>query len=750
MNFINNKKPREHHKTNSSVLTTKKILCNKCNKKDTENFRIFEWLNTKNEIYLRKNSHSIDVNKDKMCFRCHTETSHIKDDTKRKDECNNSFSYKENDSKASQRIISKILYETNKEKYKSTKKKQKSHGKKNIGIPFDIGSNYIKKRWPSENYNSNHHNCLPLATNMNSYAVKAKKSQLTTYSHKYTNIFSFSKKNIKKESIMNQINQIGVCDCIEVNKPSSTKHHPYKKPNLNMPLSSRSKVRKNLRCIEDTNLNYDSLFSEGNLRTKEIAENVTKETSVSPLQKNSTNKKIFTILSKKPMINKVFPFKKDNNYITSIGNINQIIQNNIQDIINSKKKEKKQNFTKKDANNVRTPVLNKYINKSISTKKENQNSETSCTEMTDPEEMEIESEDHVIKSIHTSRPLLLQKKEKDYDESFIEKKGTNNVPYFRTNKFIDHLPSKSLKYFNILTLKDMQLKSSLQLISFFLEQKTILSLISINKRTNHLFKKDIHRKITEKIIYDSSNFNDKVRRSIFSFSPLSSQSLLLKVYQEYKFMKSAYLEDIQKDLPRTFPDNPLFKPKGQYYIRLCNILKAYSNYNSKIGYAQGLNFLVGHSLFAFDKEEEVFIFIDGMIHKFEMENIIGLKNNLAIKMNMVGELLNFHAKKVIDYLSRNGLTHDFFTANWILTLFANSMKTEIVLKFWSFMIIFGWNFFNFFIVAILNKYTNVIQFSEQTSLPLLMKNLLKTDVFESNFTSIIKDTFDLLYSNSFP
>ena len=534
MNFINNKKPREHHKTNSSVLTTKKILCNKCNKKDTENFRIFEWLNTKNEIYIRKNSHSIDVNKDKNCFRCHTETSRIKDDVKKKDKGNNSFSYKENDTKTSQRILSKILYENS--KYKSSKKKEKSHNKKNIQIPFDLSSNYIKKRWPSENYNSNHHNCLPIATNVNSYAMKAKKSQIT-YSHKYSNIFSFSKKNAKKESIMNQINQIGVSDCIEANKPSSAKHQPYKKPNLNMPLTSRTKVRKNLRCIEDTNLNYDSLFSERNLRTKEIAENVTKETSVSPLHKTPANKRIFTILSKKPMINKVFPFKKDNN---DINNINQIIQNNI--MINRKKKEKKQNVSKKDANNVRTPVLNKYINKSNkeNSKKENQNSETSCTEMTDPDEMEIESEDHVVKSIHTSHPLLIQNKEKDCcdDESFIEKKGTNNVPYFRTNKFIDHLPSKNIKQFNMLTLKDIQLKSSFQLISFFLDKQTIISLISITKRINHLFKKDIYRKITEKIIYDKNNFNDGVRRSVFSFSPLSSEALLRKIYQEYKFMKS--------------------------------------------------------------------------------------------------------------------------------------------------------------------------------------------------------------------
>ena len=49
----------------------------------------------------------------------------------------------------------------------------------------------------------------------------------------------------------------------------------------------------------------------------------------------------------------------------------------------------------------------------------------------------------------------------------------------------------------MLTLKDIQLKSSFQLISFFLDKQTIISLISITKRINHLFKKDIYRKITE-------------------------------------------------------------------------------------------------------------------------------------------------------------------------------------------------------------------------------------------------------------
>lgn len=51
---------------------------------------------------------------------------------------------------------------------------------------------------------------------------------------------------------------------------------------------------------------------------------------------------------------------------------------------------------------------------------------------------------------------------------------------------------------------------------------------------------------------------------------------------------------IKRDLPRTFPKVELFKDAdGIGQKMLYNLLKAYSIYDSEVGYCQGLSFVVG-------------------------------------------------------------------------------------------------------------------------------------------------------------
>jgi hypothetical protein len=68
-------------------------------------------------------------------------------------------------------------------------------------------------------------------------------------------------------------------------------------------------------------------------------------------------------------------------------------------------------------------------------------------------------------------------------------------------------------------------------------------------------------------------------------------------------MKSPFEDEIKKDLLRTIPEDPTFKKGKTNYIKLKNILIAFSNYNPNIGYAQGLNFIVANSLYIFNEEE---------------------------------------------------------------------------------------------------------------------------------------------------
>jgi hypothetical protein len=111
------------------------------------------------------------------------------------------------------------------------------------------------------------------------------------------------------------------------------------------------------------------------------------------------------------------------------------------------------------------------------------------------------------------------------------------------------------------------------------------------------------------------------------------------------------------------------------------------------------------------------------------------------KLNQIGILIQKNEKKVYDYLDKNYLDHEFFSANWTLTLMANSMKNKNLMIIWDYMIIFGWKFYYYFIITVLNFYENIIINSSQDDLPFLMKNLLNSKQFDLDFNNIINNTF---------
>lgn len=61
------------------------------------------------------------------------------------------------------------------------------------------------------------------------------------------------------------------------------------------------------------------------------------------------------------------------------------------------------------------------------------------------------------------------------------------------------------------------------------------------------------------------------------------------------YIPSIYEQAIEKDLPRTFPDEKFFQKK-ETIDKLRNILMAFSRRNASIGYVQGFNLIVGRIL----------------------------------------------------------------------------------------------------------------------------------------------------------
>jgi hypothetical protein len=65
------------------------------------------------------------------------------------------------------------------------------------------------------------------------------------------------------------------------------------------------------------------------------------------------------------------------------------------------------------------------------------------------------------------------------------------------------------------------------------------------------------------------------------------------------------IDEIEKDLDRTFPEHAYFEPSGAGEAGLRRILQAFALHNPSIGYCQSLNFLTGMMLI-FMQEDDVF------------------------------------------------------------------------------------------------------------------------------------------------
>ena len=289
------------------------------------------------------------------------------------------------------------------------------------------------------------------------------------------------------------------------------------------------------------------------------------------------------------------------------------------------------------------------------------------------------------------------------------------------------------------------------IIFSFLNLDMLNCITLLNSNFHNIFKPIIYNIIFNKIkkINENENPRNKIKESLFKFSKLKydekKKDSLKDEYEKYIGNRICESEnEIIKDLNRTFPEIPEFQNGKEKYNKLYHILYAYANYNEKIGYAQGLNFLAGYSIYLFDKEEECFIFVDGLIQKFKLEDFLGVNNNLKFKIEIIDSHLKLNCQKVYNYLKEIHLSHEFFSINWVITLFANSMDKNELFFLWDCLIIFGWKFFYYFIVSILKKYENKILDTDVSQMSFLMKNLLRSQRFKNNFLDIMEKTVNLM------
>ncbi len=305
-------------------------------------------------------------------------------------------------------------------------------------------------------------------------------------------------------------------------------------------------------------------------------------------------------------------------------------------------------------------------------------------------------------------------------------------------------------FFNVLNRKFKHL------LLIFLDKKTILNLSCVNTKFFKNTRDSIYMYIFNHLLIDKNkdNFIHQVLDSTKNFcsdviKPKIKRKEMSNFFKRLLQKNNIYDDIILKDLPRTIPNDISFNIGHTNYDKLYRILTCYSNYNKKIGYAQGLNFICAQAIYLFSSEEDVFVFFEGLINIMKMDNFIGVGNEkkMLYKLKEFSNILYKYIPKIIQFFNEKSVSHDFFSTGWILTLFSTSMDRSNLVVVWCFMIIFRWKFVYSFIIQILKKYERDIINASEGQLCFKMKNLLRHREFKKDFNDIIQDTLNFMKNN---
>jgi hypothetical protein len=236
-------------------------------------------------------------------------------------------------------------------------------------------------------------------------------------------------------------------------------------------------------------------------------------------------------------------------------------------------------------------------------------------------------------------------------------------------------------------------------------------------------------------------WNEILKKSIF----YQNNNSINDIYLTYLNFSNKYDEEIKKDLSRTLPNNNTFKKESNNYKKLFNVLKAYSNFNKKIGYAQGMNYIVAKLLIFYKNERQSFLYLDALFNKLNFSKVVGITNGLEQKMSIIQFLLQKYSPKIIKFLDEKKINHEMFTAQWIITLFSKNFDNNKLLSIiWDFSIIFGWKFIYLFMISIIINFQDKCINLELYEFTQFMKKIFKNSEFENDFNFIIKKTFEFM------
>lgn len=230
-----------------------------------------------------------------------------------------------------------------------------------------------------------------------------------------------------------------------------------------------------------------------------------------------------------------------------------------------------------------------------------------------------------------------------------------------------------------------------------------------------------------------------LRGMIWQLLTRSKDPNLEQQYLELINQESVYEKAITRDLSRTFPNNDYFQSKAGQEA-LFNVVKAYSLYDSDVGYCQGISFIAGPLLLNMP-EEEAFCVLVQLMQKYT------LRGHFAHQLDLLHQRLYQFDGLLYDFLPHvhrhfetQGIRSNMYASQWFMTLFAYKFPLDVVFRIYDIILAEGIEALYTFALALVQKNQSVILSLEFDALVNYLKSDILT-VYDNDTTHLIRDAY---------
>ncbi|KAJ7132747.1 rab-GTPase-TBC domain-containing protein [Mycena crocata] len=181
------------------------------------------------------------------------------------------------------------------------------------------------------------------------------------------------------------------------------------------------------------------------------------------------------------------------------------------------------------------------------------------------------------------------------------------------------------------------------------------------------------------------------------------ESTYLKLLKE----SSPHEKAITRDLGRTFPHHDFFTDgQGIGQENLFNVLKAYSLYDTSVGYCQGLPFIVAILLLNMP-DEEAFSLLVRLMQVYDLRGHF-LPEMPKLQLRLFDRLIEEMLPVLHVHFLREGIKSSMFCSQWFLTMFSYRFPLDIVFRIYDNCLASGIEAIFGFSVMLLSKNEDIL------------------------------------------